>query len=272
MKLIESKRIEPQVFYTPVAWQQIQLIVATCKKEVAWIGLGDETQRDIWLIDEIILLPQEVSAMECEFEDDAVADWAEEMLKAGKDTTRWVLWGHSHVDMTVTPSATDVEQARLYLNCPKFICAIHNKHGNINTDVYNSDEGVWFDDVYTAVHIEPLTKKQVKAVKDSIKLNVKDAPVVTYPKKGAVTNVYGHVTQTPAVVDYGRSDEDFVAPNFKLFDADGFDEYGLTLKDYKDFWEYYHYNGNKDEVYDDIYGGYTGGVYGAAWNTNDYSG
>ena len=268
IKLLTQYRKEPYIFYTPEMLQYIDEIVARSDDEVSWIGCGDRINDDEdWLINEVYVLPQEVHATECEFEDDAVSDWAEAYMEAGGDTTRFVLWGHSHVDMATSPSTTDQEQALKYIkDCPKFICAIHNKRGTMHHDVFYRDEAIWFSDVDAGMWVDPMSDEDSKKLDELLKANVTKRKLTPMWKGGA----YGSATnqgrttyqqQQFKLLPIKSTDATAQQMNIagcktptNIFGTNGLDTLGLDLYDY---WQYYidtGDNGAAGDVYSHLFG------------------
>jgi len=271
MKMLTTYLSESAVYYTAAAYRMRMEIVHRCDKEVGWIGLGDELDNGDWLIDELIVLPQEVHPTECEFEDEAVSDWAESYIEKGGDTTRFVLWGHSHVDMTVSPSTTDYEQAAKYIkNCDKFICAIYNKNGESRHDVYYRGQGYMFEDVFSGVWIPKLSEERSAALDKVLKENVKARKLPVVGGKGGVT--YSYTNSTPQLTHIQKMAYDklpanpldcdakvlaqagFRMPNATFKGKDKSDHLGLVIADYIAYFLNGGINGSPSDVYADIYG------------------
>jgi hypothetical protein len=141
----------PRVFYTPQAKAIIDYIVAENTGEIGWLGLVDTIGHDFMVTD--ILIPrQTVSATQTDISTNAMTDLAMELMDKGLDPGKMIYWGHSHVNMGVTPSGQDESQVEEYLeNCPVFIRGIYNKRGESKVDVYNLTQNVVFECVWNGV-------------------------------------------------------------------------------------------------------------------------
>ena len=278
--------VEPVVWHTPFAFELRRQIVDRCKNEVGWIGLGKQLEDGDYLIHDLAVLPQEVHSTECEFEDDAVSDWAEEFMEAGGDTTEFILWGHSHVDMTVSPSGTDIGQAAKYIkDCSPFICAIYNKQGDSRHDIYDRVKGVVFEDVYSTVDIPRLTDEQSTELDVLLEANVKPRKV-TYPisAKGMTYAQGGYAygsagkgvnqklwealpafaTQVKMPALYAAG---FKAPHGLIGIGEAaVDHMGLNMDDYIQYFLDEGRNGGMNEVYTAMYDD----VMGDSWAANVY--
>jgi hypothetical protein len=286
IKMLTAYLAEPTVYHTPEAYRMRMEVVGRCEKEVGWIGLGDELPNGDWLIDELVVLPQEVMATECEFEDEAVADWCEDFLNRGGDTTRFILWGHSHVDMATSPSSTDYTQAAKYIkDCPLFICAIYNKKGHSRHDVYYRDLGYMFDDVDSHVWIPQLTTAESEALDATLKANISNRKFVApaYNKGGVVVvkpkqsyKALQAMKNLPAKA-MDCDNKELKAAGFKepraAISSNGTDYLGLTMDDYIQYFIDQGENGSSTEVYTHMFDidPWTAGAYGNQYGAqSDY--
>lgn len=136
----------PEVQFSAKAMHQLQLTVQYCSKEVGWWGYVEKYNNgyiDIYLVEEIYVPDQTVSHTETDIDANSMASLAEQLMKEGKDPSKLIYWGHSHVDMGVSPSGQDEAQASEYLNdMPVLIRGIHNKKGQSKIDIYDRENGV----------------------------------------------------------------------------------------------------------------------------------
>lgn len=174
----------PCVHYTQLAYRQRQHIVATNKEEVGWFGTGDELENGDYLIDRLYVPSQEVHATECEIDDDATTDFSEALIADNICPSRFILWGHSHVNMSVNPSGTDDDQLIEYLKYANtFIRAIHNKKGEERHDIYLKDKGYMVSHAPSGVYVPPLDKEELAQLNTAIKVNVQPRPYPVYGGK-----------------------------------------------------------------------------------------
>ena len=180
------KVVTPSVYYSQKVWAVMWHIIHKCPKEVGWMGYVTKIGHD-YLVEEIFLPEQIVSAAETDISPDAMATLTLELIKRDMDPEKMIYWGHSHVNMGVSPSGQDETQIDLMLqNAPVFIRAIHNKRGEGKVDVFDTTQGVVFQAVHHDVHIPALTDEQVVYLDELIKSNVKDRVYVApaYQKGG----------------------------------------------------------------------------------------
>jgi hypothetical protein len=128
----------PTVFYTAQVKGIIDYLVQKCTEEVGWLGTVQILESGDYLVDQIFVPRQTVCATETDIDTAAMGELAEELFAMNKDPSTLFYWGHSHVNMGVTPSGQDETQIAEYLeDCPRFIRGIYNKRGDSKVDVYD---------------------------------------------------------------------------------------------------------------------------------------
>lgn len=171
--LYEKKTHQPEVRYTSDVMQMIDYIISKSPKEVGWLGLV-ETKPYGYLITDLYVPEQTVSGTETDISEDAMANLAIEILDADLDPTKLLYWGHSHVNMAVSPSHQDETQIASFIeNCSLFIRGIYNKQGESKVDVYDKDNNVVHQCVPNFVDLPELTKEQLSHLDELLKTNVK---------------------------------------------------------------------------------------------------
>lgn len=173
-KVERAEKPAPRVFYTAEVYDLIKFLVAHCEKEVGWLGMVDTIGND-YLITAIYVPEQEVHGTETDIDADAMAALAMEILDANEDPSKLFYWGHSHVNMGVSPSGQDEQQVDEYLvNCPGFIRGIYNKKGDSKVDVFLPEEGIVWQCCENRIYSPGLTPEQEAQFKEQIKRNVKE--------------------------------------------------------------------------------------------------
>lgn len=142
----------PRVVITPEAKEDMDLIVRNGgSDEIGWLGMvtrnGDEFE-----IDRILLPKQRVHAATTEITPEGLSELMSELLDGGMtaaESSRIRLWGHSHVNMGVSPSGQDNEQMRIFTNNidesgenPFFVRVIANKKGEYQFSIFLYDIGI----------------------------------------------------------------------------------------------------------------------------------
>lgn len=184
---------EPTLYFTPEAVRTMQAYIEECNEEVGWLGMVEKYDDEVYLCTEVHLLHQEVGPATTEITPEGLVKYAEEVGLERMDSIR--LWGHSHVNMGVSPSGQDENQMELFENngCEWFFRIIANKKGAMSVSFFNYvgnyivDDIPW--DVYYPVSVD---LDVIKAeIADKVKKKTYTQPAVT-PYKG---NTY--VGRTP---------------------------------------------------------------------------
>ena len=188
----------PEVRVAPLAYAKMQEIIAQCDMEVGWLG-EVEKHGDIWLVTDIHLFQQEVNATTCEIDEEDLSNFGTELLKEPDGVPRWnrlALWGHSHVDMGVSPSGQDNSQMEEFAKSPWFLRVIGNKKGAFRYDLYDFARGILFEDIEWALDVElpivgDVIGEELKAkVKKKVYTTTTKWTPKTTPTHAAFNNVY----------------------------------------------------------------------------------
>ena len=188
MRHIKSKK-PPVLFMSDAARQKVESIVRLSDKEVGWLGrveMGEYKSGQRWIeLKDCYVPKQEVTAAACDIDPEGVADYVNKLIDEGHDPQNMLWWGHSHVNMTVGPSGTDMETFNEFIEnlAPgvPFIMTIHNNKKDVKCNLYLGD-GYYLD----GVHIESIedTTKLDKVISKELKENVREkiyASPVTQP-------------------------------------------------------------------------------------------
>lgn len=121
--------------------------------EVAWILMVEETgvyPKLTYTIYDTALLEQTRSSTSADMTEEGMQNYMKKLIKDGKeeDINKIRGWGHSHVNMGVTPSGTDdATYEEYYKSTPFFIRLIANKKGEIGVDVINRENEIKFNNI-----------------------------------------------------------------------------------------------------------------------------
>lgn len=147
------------VYIAPTTLEQIYYLVDLAPKEVGWYcQVQDESDgADILLTihGDVHIYAQEVSGTEVDATAEDIASLIHELAEADIDHTTLRCHGHSHVNMSVSPSVTDkehIEKLHAAGYTGKFIALIVNKKRDISCRVYDFDQNIYFEGV--EVHID----------------------------------------------------------------------------------------------------------------------
>lgn len=144
------------VLFTEMAWQKMQTLIREFDKEVAWHGVAERCEeKDTYLISDILVYPQEVTGSTVTTDQNEYEMW---LMKQEDDVFNNIrMQGHSHVNMSTSPSSVDLnlyEGILSQLDKDMFyIFMIYNKRGEKTVKLYDLKENILFEtaDVTVAV-------------------------------------------------------------------------------------------------------------------------
>lgn len=143
---------ECTVYFDERAYTKMMLLIYKYDKEVAWNGLAKryetEDGSDAYFIYDIIVYPQTVTSTNVDVDIEEEVAWKDSLPDEVFNNIRFQ--GHSHVNMGTSPSSTDRELYKGYLNqCGNedfYIFMICNKKGEITTIVYDLKSNIMYED------------------------------------------------------------------------------------------------------------------------------
>lgn len=194
----------PKILVTPDALHDMNDLVQLHDKEISWLGVVSPVGRCDFLIERIFLIEQTCSAAQTEMSTEGLAKLAAEILALAGGTelyNKLRFWGHSHVNMGVTPSQPDDEQMRTFIqDCDDyFIRGIFNKAGVARFDLFWIKTGIRIMEAQWELQ-QPARASRLDYWKSQIASKVKD-PVL--PQTGTQGGThYGPRTWDPDTKDW----------------------------------------------------------------------
>lgn len=145
-------KYEHKVFITNSAWRAMTLYTETCAKEIGWLGFAtrSETEPLHITINDVVLPNQQVHSTTTEIQPEHMMalydDWCKlyDPITAGQMFDKINVWGHSHVNMSPSPSGQDDSTFKTFIDGgkPFFIRLIMNKSGDVAVDVADMEYNV----------------------------------------------------------------------------------------------------------------------------------
>ena len=147
---IEQQHIvEPTIYITPNAYIKMRMLVDKTDKEVGWYGIVTEVPmlESVYVIEDIIVYPQKVTGATVAQDDDKMFEF--EMSLTDEQVNHKRFHGHSHVNMTTSPSGVDENfyQDILSQVTDYFIITITNKRNEYTTRFYDVRNNILYEDV-----------------------------------------------------------------------------------------------------------------------------
>lgn len=142
-------RCMPHMVISKTALAKMELFVDGCSDEIGWLGTATKSQNTI-TIDDVFLFNQEVHSTTTEITPEGLSEFAEYVLQQPNGMEIWnnlKVWGHSHVNMAVSPSGQDDKQMETFADGGHdwFIRIIANKKGDIRVDLYDYNAGIIYN-------------------------------------------------------------------------------------------------------------------------------
>lgn len=147
---IEAQHIEePTVYITPNAYIKMRMLVDKSDKEVGWYGIVNKMPglNNVYIIEDIVVYPQKVTGATVEQDDDKMFEF--EMSLTTEQVNHKRFHGHSHVNMSTSPSGVDENfyQELLSQVTDYFIITITNKRNEYTTRFYDVANNIMYEDV-----------------------------------------------------------------------------------------------------------------------------
>jgi hypothetical protein len=167
----------PKIFMSELAHDQISAYVDIAEGEVSWLGeVLSYEKENIKFIKQCFLLDQECGPATTDISEKGLAELAGELLKlkGGMEICNNLLfWGHSHVNMGVSPSSTDDTQMKEFKESgkPFFLRGIFNKRGEVHFDYYDYTANIVYFNVGFEIYRK--SKVEVEEIKKEFEKKVK---------------------------------------------------------------------------------------------------
>lgn len=209
---------KPKIIISTTAGLKMTELVKNCSKEVGWHGFVERTDAYTFIIKDIVVYPQTVTGTTVNTDETEYALWLSTISTPDLKTMRFQ--GHSHVNMSCTPSATDTDLYNKYLSAlhddEYYIFFICNKRGDINAFLYDLKTNT----KYITKDIEIIKETDMAPWFDSIKDQIKE-----YKPQTTVTHIpQSNVVRTNMLDGYGIYDEYYFQRAERDYSADSFDD------------------------------------------------
>ena len=145
----DNKTNKMQVHMTGPAYLKMLALIQECSMELAWHGLVERKDDYTMLITDILCYPQEASAATVDAKEAEYYDW---LMKLDDEVVNHMRFqGHSHVNMSVSPSGRDTDNwQKLFQMCQNpddfYIVCIANKSGATTWRVYDNKTGYLYEE------------------------------------------------------------------------------------------------------------------------------
>lgn len=114
---------------TSDAYTKLWYFICECDQEITGFGKVRKTDEDMLEIFDIEIFPQEVSGTHATLDDEALAQFIADKVRAGEDIAAYRVWWHSHVNLEAFFSAIDTGTIDISTEFPYLISIVGNKKG-----------------------------------------------------------------------------------------------------------------------------------------------
>ena len=145
------EKCAPVIIIEKNALAKMKVYIDECADEIGWLGTATK-EEGFYHITDVFLFEQEVHSTTTEITPEGLGDFGEKLLQQENGMEIWnsmKVWGHSHVNMSVSPSGQDNSQMEVFAdNGHDFsIRIIGNKKGDMAVDLYDYETGVIYKNI-----------------------------------------------------------------------------------------------------------------------------
>lgn len=144
-----------ELVFSEKAWYKMCALVSEFPSEIGWHGTARRGDGDSYLVDDIIIYPQNVTGSTVTPDQVAYQNWLMEQPDEIFENIRFQ--GHSHVNMAVSPSTVDTafyEEILSQLDDSMFyIFLVINKRGERHVRIYDMAKNLYFGPEEVSVRV-----------------------------------------------------------------------------------------------------------------------
>ena len=152
IKMNEPKNEQrASLLFTASAWAKMYALINSYTTEVEWHGIVDRVNKNTFRIKDILVFPHTVTGATVTSDQKEYEEWLDTLDDETFNKLRF--HGHSHVNMGVTPSGTDMEYRKNVLNnfgTPNektdyfYTFFIGNKNGATSAEIYDLQNNILY--------------------------------------------------------------------------------------------------------------------------------
>ena len=168
------KGFAPKVYIDNNAYNKMEEYIHQSSDEIGWLGCAEKIN-GAYHITDVFLFKQEVHSTTTEITTEGLNEFAMEIMSTEDGMDIWNnmrVWGHSHVNMSTTPSGQDENQMDLFLENTNdfFIRIIANKKGEYRIDIYDYEIGICYTEVPYDIYYDGDLGAQIDLITSQIKI------------------------------------------------------------------------------------------------------
>lgn len=175
------------IYITETAWLKITSLLREFSKEVAWHATAYRVpDKDEYIIKDVLVYPQTVTAATVDMDEEEYAKWLQTGIMSGDERFDDIhCQMHSHVNMGVFASGTDIQHQEEILNQLKddsfYIFMIWNKSLNVYIRIFDMQKNILFESADCSYSVMEDNTGINKFIADAKKIvrEYKPAPITT---------------------------------------------------------------------------------------------
>lgn len=197
------------LYFTESAYLKMLTLVREFDKEVAWHGVAKrcEGEEDAYIISDILVYPQEVTGSTVNTDQEKYQTW---LMSHDDDIFNNIrMQGHSHVNMTTSPSSVDTALYDRLLDqlddTMFYIFLIWNKRGEKTIKIYDLMKNILFEtaDVTVEVRDDGVgMEKFLREAKEMVQDKKNNPAPVTYGGANSSYGTYGNTAGQSSYSNY----------------------------------------------------------------------
>lgn len=181
------------LYILPEARQKMEIYCDLSTGEIGWLGFVRDLGENGFLIEDVALLKQEVHSTTTEITPEGLLEFWGNTTPEEQEKIK--LWGHSHVNMSPSPSGQDNSQMEYFKDGnPWFIRLITNKKREYHIDIYDYANGIQVNmDQSDLITYNPKANELKKAIEEEIKEKVSEKETTpVFPAKTEKSSYSGY--------------------------------------------------------------------------------
>lgn len=195
VKSFNSSAEKATLTFTEQSYLKMQALIDAIDKEVAWHCVAERCEENKYRISDILVYPQTVSGATVDMDTKEYAKWIEQGIISGDERfDHLYAQGHSHVNMAVSPSTTDLDHQAEILKMVRdngfYIFMIWNKKNDHNIWIYDMAKNTVFENSDIKVEVEEEENGLTKFLREA-KPMVKNMAYTTPTYAGGYGGGYG---------------------------------------------------------------------------------
>lgn len=224
----------PTITISQNALDKMQIYIESVNIEIGWLGTLIKKAEDHYYLEDVFLLEQKCHGTNTTITADGQSKLIMELMEKGKlDVLNNIkFWGHSHVNMDVSPSTQDEDTLKMLkpdVNPDFFLRGIFNKSGKVKFTLYDYINNMIVDNVDWSPE-KYLNESLISEIKAEIKEKVTEK---TYVHKRALP--FNRGLHRYSNLSYIMKDNQHIIEDLEDEDELDEDEFLNRINDYYDY-------------------------------------